>query len=496
MSFIPDDTPKLTPSLLRAHDTMCPRRLALEFRREPGTKDPVNRSRVRNAILDSIRTWHESGRWPPVRDLCSEERAVVTQAVAWYERRFPDRGVHVELPLEEPTLLPRRGVLLAGWVGLGVIHPDGSHELRQLHWSRAGQPDLMARPEVRLAVLRLAAAGWWERGSLRVTDTDLVTGAQVDAEVEGPEALAPLACWLDEQMGQVRDRADEARTESGAGCATCHYVPRCPAHDVRGSMTSSASALLPGVLSLSPTSFDAWQCCRRQWRDRSLLAVTPTNPPDSPTHGLYLHRLLHQIHRRGSCHDVDHVRDVLAGHGADERTTAEVARHARRCPIGAEAVGHEVEWARTHRGPPVFVTTCRLDAVWAHDGILDVRDYKSGRVIDHRVSEDPRAWLQAWVAAREAAARGLRLRIRYEHLAAEVEEDPEPWEPTDEELVGVEQTLVTTAQEMRAEHEFRGVSDDVVCGRCQYRGGCDDAAVKALPAWPRPADDVPAGAPS
>jgi len=252
-------------------------------------------------------------------------------------------------------------------------------------------------------------------------------------------------------------------------------------------MTTAASTLVPAVLSLSPTSFEAWRRCRRLWRDRSALAVTPTNPAEGSAHGLYLHRLLHQVHRHGSCHDADHVRHVLAGHGADERTAAEVARHATRCPIGAHPVGHEVEWARAHRGPPVFVATCRLDAVWVHDGILDVRDYKTGQVLEHPVADDPRAWLQAWVAAREADARGLRLRIRYEHLAAEVTDDPDAWEPTPEELASIEATLVATVHAMRAEREFRGVSDDVVCGACSFRGGCDDSAVAASPAWPTPA---------
>ena len=163
--------------------------------------------------------------------------------------------------------------------------------------------------------------------------------------------------------------------------------------------------------------------------------LAPSNDDAGSAHGLFVHQLLHHIHKHGSCHDPDHVGDVLAGHGADaahERRGRSPRR--ARCPIGAEPVGHEIEWARAHRGPPVFVATARLDAVWAHDGILDVRDYKTGRVGSYPVPEDPRARLQAWVAAPQAAALGLRLRLRYEHLAMEVLDDPEPWEPSDDEL--------------------------------------------------------------
>jgi hypothetical protein len=201
-------------------------------------------------------------------------------------------------------------------------------------------------------------------------------------------------------------------------------------------------------------------------------------------HGLLLHRLLHLVHRTGSCQDAEHVAGVLAGHGADERTAAEVRRHAARCPIGAEAVGHEVEWARAHPGPPVFLATARLDAVWVHDGILDVRDYKSGRVAEHGVEEDQAARLQAWVAAPHAAARGLRLRLRYEHLATEVVEDPAPWEPGDEELAAIEAELVGTVTEMLAERVFPGVGDATVCARCRYRSICDDSAAPGVVVWP------------
>ena len=43
-------------------------------------------------------------------------------------------------------------------------------------------------------------------------------------------------------------------------------------------------------------------------------------------------------------------------------------------------------------------------------------------------------------------ARGLRLRVRYEHLAAEVLDDPEPWEPSDDDLAAVEAELVATVE--------------------------------------------------
>src|SRR5260370_26503966 len=123
---------KVTPFVLRAADSMCPRRLALELQSEPGTADPVNRARVRNALLDALRTWHETGAWVVAPGLTPEEDAVIEHAARWYEHRFPDRAVEVTVPVESPTVLTRRNVLLGGWVDLGVTHPDGSLELRPL----------------------------------------------------------------------------------------------------------------------------------------------------------------------------------------------------------------------------------------------------------------------------------------------------------------------------------------------------------------------------
>jgi PD-(D/E)XK nuclease superfamily len=482
---------KVTPFVLRAADSMCPRRLASELQSEPGTTDPVNRARVRNGLLDAIRAWHETGDWIGAPGLVAEERAVIAHAARWYEHHFPDRAVQVTLPVESPTALTRRQVLLGGWVDLGVVHADGTRELRQLLLrSRPAPGDPLEDPAVRLAVLRLACLGWMS-DRLVVTAVDLISGSLTRTDVGGADDVPVFAGWLDERVAVARGRADAGTAVPGRDCATCRFVPRCPAHHVRASMLTRRDALVPGLLSISPTSLATWNRCRRQWRDRALLNLPLSDPPDGASHGLLLHQLLHLVHRTGSCHDAAHVDDVLAAHGADARTVDEVRRHATRCPRDAETVGHEVEWARAHSGPPVFLATARFDAVWAHDGILDVRDYKSGRVAEHPVDQDIQARLQAWVAAPHAAALGLRLRVRYEHLATEVLDDPDPWEPTDEDLAGVEAQLTTLVGAMLAERAFSGVNDARVCAHCGYRSICDESAAPGVPSWP-----VPTGAPS
>ena len=152
-------------------------------------------------------------------------------------------------------------------------------------------------------------------------------------------------------------------------------------------------------------------------------------------------------------------------------------------------MGHELDVARFHGKPlPAFMATARIDALWAHDGLLDARDYKTGRVWYERIAEDPRAQVQAWVLAPVATARELRLRLRYEHLAGEVDDDPEPWEPDPDELADIGARLHAAVTAMHAEEAWAGVDDETVCGTCPYRSVCPDSAAPGTPGWPAAPD--------
>jgi hypothetical protein len=465
---------------------MCARRLHLEYTAEPGTRDPVNRSRIRNALIDALRVWHETGAAPPLGALLEpEERRVVEHALGWYPKIFPVRPTAaVETPFTEPTLLPGRQTRLGGWVDLCVVRDDGAHELRQLALGAHNVPvNPLDLPAVRLAILRLAQVRWVEHGELVVVWADLLNGVSCETIIVVPDDLEPLGTWLDERLGVVKDRSSAPTASPGRDCATCGYVPRCPAHEVRGAMTTRSGDILPAVLAISPTSLDTWRRCPREWRNR-VLSIPESDHYEGTAHGLYVHQLLRFVHERGSCHDEVHVAEVIAAHGADARAEEELRRHAARCPEGANALGHEVEWARANPTPPVFMASARLDAVWEYDGVLEIRDYKTGRGSEHAVSEDSRARLQAWVAEPVAIARGLRLRVRYEHLATEIDEDPASWEPDKDDLDEIDAELRATVTAMRAEREWKGVGDAAVCVHCRYRSICPDSAAVSEPAWP------------
>ncbi|HKA94016.1 MAG TPA: PD-(D/E)XK nuclease family protein, partial [Acidimicrobiia bacterium] len=121
---------------------------------------------------------------------------------------------------------------------------------------------------------------------------------------------------------------------------------------------------------------------------------------------------------------------------------------------------------------------------WLRDGLLDARDYKTGRYEGDRVADDPRARLQAWLLAPVAARRGLRLRLSYECLAAETLDDPQPFEPDRDELDQIEDELRAVAEAIWREEEFAGIADAAVCGSCRYRSICPDSGAPARPVWP------------
>src|SRR5688500_968965 len=117
--------PKVTPSLLRAADVMCPRRLAREVDGERGSSSPVNRARLREAFLNATRAAHVDLRAPTLdafgapTDLTAEEQAVFDHAAQWYVELYGDRTVTTHFhECEHPTPSPARGLRVGGWVDL------------------------------------------------------------------------------------------------------------------------------------------------------------------------------------------------------------------------------------------------------------------------------------------------------------------------------------------------------------------------------------------
>jgi len=247
-----------------------------------------------------------------------------------------------------------------------------------------------------------------------------------------------------------------------------------------------AHPYLSEIMSITPTAFEAWKRCPRLFLLGQLLGLPDSDPVPAPDRGKLVHELLRLVHERGSCRDRAQVEDMLASHGvADDLHRTMFERHAARCPAGAERDAHECDLARFHRLPaPMFMATARIDAIWVHDGILDARDYKTGQRWHDRVADDPAAQVQAFVLAPHAQRRGLRLRLRYEYLAPEVDDDPEPFEPDDDDLDAITEHVHAAVRAMWEQTDWRGCGDATVCRTCRYRSICPDSAARGEPQWP------------
>lgn len=455
---------------------------------------------VREALVAAARAAHADSRPPEARwfgapvELRAEERILFEHAARWYTTIFAGRAVRTVLhDCDRPTWLPRRRVRLGGSVDLPLEGDDGTRELRQIRLGGRVPQDPLEEPRVWLAVLRLART-LWTGGELRVSLADLLDGKLSERTVDLAAVLPELGHRLDVTLGDL-DALDPDAVHPGSACLTCRFVSGCPAHRHGANASGVRGDPRPGMLALHPTALERFERCARAWFLHDVLRLPPSDTQGFGEHGLRLHAILRFVHEHGRCDDQRHVADVLALHGGDDdRLRTEVEAHARRCPRGVHAVGHELEVARFHRGPhPLFMAAARLDAVWLHGGVLDVRDYKTGRPHVERVGDDRRARLQAWLSAPLAAAHGARVRVRYEHLAPEVTDDPEPFEPDDEDLARIEAELVEIVAAMRVPGDPDGVADPAVCGWCAHRSLCRDSAAPAAPGWAAPPDPETAG---
>jgi hypothetical protein len=247
------------------------------------------------------------------------------------------------------------------------------------------------------------------------------------------------------------------------------------------------TGLLSEIVGLTPSGYEDFLRCPRLFLNGALLGIPASDAAPSTDQGLLVHDMLWRIHDTGSCHDAAHVADVLDGHGATGDHIHElVARHATRCPSKAsERDAHELSLARFHRQPPpMFMATARIDAVWVHDGMLDARDYKTGRRWTDRVADIPAAHVQAFTLARTARKHGLRLRLRYEYLQAEIDDDPEPWDIDDDDLDALDEELRAAVARMWSDDDWHGVNDADICRTCRYRSICRDSAAPGEPTWP------------
>lgn len=480
---------RYSPFALRTGPDACPRWIDLQIRSVSDPDEPFNRWNIRNFIVAALADAQAAGeppdqdsvRRPPMRALLPEER--------WYFEHFVETYCEVfggssgrTVPHGCDRAQELRGVLLSGAVDLLIERPDGSHQLRQLElWGRPLIDDAALSWELTLALLRLRRFGGF-RGKLDIAHVDLSDGSVVESTVELDDFAVGAVDRLEQVIPEIRSRASSPFPVPGASCGFCAHIPGCEAWQDRPAIaplpTGERNPFVGRVVRLSPTSVEAWVRCPRKWRAKHSLGL-PGWPMTARGHlGIEVHAALHRLHDAGPCAEDPARRiDAATVDGVlDETLLAHLERHAVRCPSNGSPAGSEIDLAElVSEGPNAVMVTARIDAIWSHDGVLDCRDYKVGLPFFDRVADDVRAQVQAVVLAPLAAKLGLRLRLRYEHLADGEFDDPEPWEPDEEEIAQARERLANFGHAIR-QSDFAGVADPTECRRCPYWRACPDSA--------------------
>lgn len=469
----------------------CSATLAAALADEPGLfgpyvdgwwRDPL-RSRLRR-VQPPLRRRHLVAIEP---ELLPEQQALLDDLVDGYLSMFEGETATVlrAAPCYEPTEVPKYGLILRGLVDL-LLEDGPDLEVRLLSIGAAADPDPATNPAVALAIVRLVSTGVVGRGRrLRVRTVSLRDRRQVAATVDLGRHFAAIGNKVLGEVDGVRVRAKPRTPEVGGSCRWCHWVAGCravpggpEAAGLDPAPVPAEASLVGPVLALSPSAVELWHRCPRAFRARHLLALPGSDRFDDGAVGVRVHRLLEDLHAHGPCTSGEEVRAFLAGRlrlgdPADAHVAELVQRHVPRCPQGATSAGHERTLVRVEASDwPLLVVTGRLDAMWVVGGALEVRDYKTGKGPPTPLALDPAAQVQAWLAAPLAESMGLDLRVRYELLSPESDDDLAPWSPADEDLDAIGARLRAIAVRLGDGREVDSCESPAVCDRCEYRTVC------------------------
>ena len=440
--------PRSPPTCCAAPTPCARRRLAEEIDGGTRSDDPVNRARLREVFLEAVRNAHAELRGAGGHRLRRDRRRRSSPRSRRCSRRrrggtsqlFGDRPVMLhDHGLDSPTDSPRRALRIGGWIDLTVVDDDrrqGAASVRPLVRAHPGRTD-----RARIDPARGAATlplGRHRSAARRVGRPRARRPARGRARRDRHRRAARVVRrahrrWCATAIAQPR-------AVNGPDCGQCNFVAGCPEHgDWHGRARGQWNDFRPSILRLSPSTLASWHRCPREWNERAARRarerLAGTHLPrrrDARAPEAAARRGLLPGRRVG-------VRRARAPRRRRERADARRSRASRRAlPAGCRRHRPRDD-ARTLPVPArtsVHGECARSTRCGRYDDVLDAHDYKTGRAWDHRLSDDVQARVQAWVLAPLAHALGLRLRISFEYLSAEVTMQPAPFEPDAEDLDG------------------------------------------------------------
>jgi CRISPR/Cas system-associated exonuclease Cas4 (RecB family) len=223
-----------------------------------------------------------------------------------------------------------------------------------------------------------------------------------------------------------------------------------------------------GIADVADTT-ELWEDLDEPMRRRSF-----DGSPNGATVGLWVHEELEARHAAPETHHNEEP--VIKDRPDDASAARAVHRHLDLCPgqDGARYLGGELDLRWFHPGKSVLLTG-RVDALWQHDdGVIEVRDYKTGRTED--LAADVAVEIYALLAA--AHYPGKSLRITYEFLGDRVEEESQRTqsvEVTRALLLQAKNRVDRIADDIRREQSFPATPNALHCRQCPYRQHCHAA---------------------
>ncbi len=241
----------------------------------------------------------------------------------------------------------------------------------------------------------------------------------------------------------------------------------------------------PGVLVITASKARDLQACPRRYGLAHVLRLEgdaeATEQTEELALGLALHTELRLRHEHPDRHDDAEFLDPMSP--SAPWISQRVRAHTDLCPStlahsGVSYVDGEcdLQWFRPRRN---VIVRGRIDALWLYDdGLLEVRDYKSG-FVPETLDDDPAALIYGLMALTHPIAaskrRVQRVRVTYEALrsvdSVTVSLD------VDATVIGRALRLVQSIDEkIRGERRFHATPSPWACGTCQYRYTCPFSA--------------------
>jgi RecB family exonuclease len=231
------------------------------------------------------------------------------------------------------------------------------------------------------------------------------------------------------------------------------------------------------VLTLSASRIRDFQRCRRMFFMAHILRLPGDSSTDSDAAfvGSTTHEVLYDIHKLGT-QVQDHKSSAVPGEEVyvDPRAESLIRSHINICPSeNAEYLGGELD-ARWLIVRKQVLLTGRFDALWLYpDGVIEIRDYKTGRCPDS-LDGDLGAAIYLLLAINTPHARTKRVhtvRVVYESLA-----NPEgrtvTLNATKSLLREAYDEVTHMAKLIREEKSFPPNPSGSNCRTCAYRGTC------------------------